>query len=60
MVILVGATRTMGGVRFQWVPDTWEAPVGSIEVEEMLREAVRDAAPQLRDAIAAFTEHAPT
>lgn len=59
MEILVGPTRTMGGIRFQWNPDMWEAPVGSIEVEEMLREAVREAGPQLRDAIAAFAEHAP-
>lgn len=60
MEILVGPTRTMGGIRFDWSPDPWEAPVGSIEVEEMLREAVREAGPQLRDAIAAFAEHAPT
>ena len=59
MVILVGATRTMGGVKFQWMPDTWEAPVGSIEAEEMLRTAAREAAAQLREALIAFTEHAP-
>lgn len=59
MVILVGRTRTMGGVSFQWVPDAWEAPVGSIEAEEMLRTAAREAAAQLREGLIAFTEHAP-
>jgi serine/threonine protein kinase len=59
MAILVGATRTMGGVRFQWMPDAWLAPVGSIEAEDMLREAVQEAAPKLREAIIAFAEYAP-
>lgn len=57
--MLVGPTRTMGGVRFQWMPDTWEAPVGSIEAEAMLRAAVREAAPQLKDALVAFVDGAP-
>jgi serine/threonine protein kinase len=59
LAMLVGATRTMGGIKFQWVPDAWSAPVGSVEAEEMLRTAVHEAATQLHEAIVAFAEGAP-
>jgi hypothetical protein len=59
MAMLVGPTRTLGGIQFQWMPDEWTAPVGSVEVEEMLRIAVREAATQLRGALVAFTDGTP-
>ena len=59
MAILVGPTQTMGGVIFQWVPDAWSAPLGTVAAEEMLRTAVREAATQLRAALEAFTDGAP-
>lgn len=59
MAMLVGPTRTMGGIRFQWVPDQWSAPVGTVEAENMLRSATYEAGTQLRDAITAFVDAAP-
>jgi Protein kinase domain len=59
MAILVGATRTTGGTKFQWMPKAWSAPLGSIEAEDMLRTAVQEAATRLREAIIAFADGAP-
>lgn len=59
LAMLVGQTQTTGGIRFDWRPDEWTARVGTVEAEEMLREAVRQAAPKLREAMEAFTDGAP-
>lgn len=52
----VGNPRYLGPRAFDWRPRPWTAPVGSIDVERILQEAVREAARQLEKAAAVFAE----
>jgi serine/threonine protein kinase len=45
------------GSDFMWRPDPWEAPVGSVQVEQMLVEAVQEAARQLEKAAGVLAEN---
>ena len=51
--------ETMNGLNFQWLPNAWSAPVGSVEAEEDMRTAVSEAAVKLAEAAEAFTEGLP-
>jgi serine/threonine protein kinase len=55
LCILVAPTRTMGS-DFTWMPEAWTASVGSVQVEEMLRDAIRQAGAQMVGAVRIFTE----
>lgn len=49
----------LNSLPFRWFPDAWAAPVGSVEAEEDMRLAVAEAATQLKEAVAVFTEKLP-
>ena len=60
MLIDVGHPRFMGSRSFDWMPQPWRAPVDSVQVEAMLRQAVDEASIQLEVAAAVFAKEAPT
>jgi hypothetical protein len=55
LFIDVGYPRLQGS-DFWWLPEPWEARAGSVQVEQILIEAVHDAANQLAMAAAAFAD----
>ena len=58
MLVLVGPEGVFG-TDFSWQPNMRSAAVGSIEVEKMLEDGVRDLAKALEDAIDVFVEKLP-
>ena len=55
LFIDVGFPKLQGG-DFWWLPEPWEAPVGSVQVEQILIEAVQEAANQLSAAAGVFAD----
>ena len=55
LFIDVGYPRLQGS-DFWWLPEPWEAPVGSVQVEQILIEAVQEAANQLATAAGVFAD----
>ncbi len=48
----------LNGMNYEWLK-SWTAPVGGVEVEEMLRKAATEAATHLQQAAAVFAEAVP-
>jgi serine/threonine protein kinase len=54
--IVVGETKTMGA-DFHWRSETYLAPVGSVQADAMLQDAVAETQSKLTEGIDAFIEH---
>jgi serine/threonine protein kinase len=58
LLVLVGPEGTMGSY-FDWQLEEMSAPVGSVEAEKMLEDAVRELSDALRQGVDVFVEHLP-
>jgi Protein kinase domain len=57
LLIDVGFTTVMGGPNFNWTSGSRSAPVGSVQFDAVLQQAIADAAEQLPLALEVFVEH---
>ncbi|MGK2851110.1 MAG: protein kinase domain-containing protein [Candidatus Limnocylindrales bacterium] len=49
----------LNGMSYRWLPDAWAAPVGSVEAEKVLRDAVSEATIHFKEAAEAFADNLP-
>ena len=58
LLVLVAPQRTMGNY-FAWESGERSAPVGSVEAEKMLEDAVNELSDALREGVDVFVQHVP-